>query len=385
MTQPIDVSILFDEPTHTYLINNVKARTSVTSLIDRQVFKTNWAGVDPVVLQRAAQRGTNVHKDLELFLRDGREPETPCGQNFKTFLHENEWEFIDHKEEFKVAIEWKSKKGNSFILAGTADLFATLKTRDFQAPIAADHKTTSVVNRDSVRWQLSLLDYMARNLNGNKINGEPFEYTPAEKLFCFHFNKQAQFTPIEVTPISDVEIERLLEAEADGEEYFPIPQEIITPRQQEEILSIEQQIVQLEQTKKALETRKKELTDALLQGFEKHTDITSIKTDSFTISYVKGRETKKFDEERFITENPDIAQKYQKSIFDSEAFTTSNYDWAQEYIETKTTKASVRITLSKELKENIPLITTSSGRITVSTPTPQPSPRRLKARNDYFN
>lgn len=385
MSEPIDVSILFDEPTHTYLINNVKARTSVTSLIERQVFKTNWAGVDPLVLARAAQRGTNVHKDLELFLSEGREPETPCGQTFKNFLQENEWEFINHKEEFKVAIEWTSQKGNSFILAGTADLFATLKTRDFQTPIAADHKTTSVVNRDSVRWQLSLLDYMARHLNGHKINGELFEYTPAEKLFCFHFNKQAEFTPVEVTHISDVEIERLLEAEADGEEYYPIPQEIITPRQQEQLLSIEQQIVQLEQTKKALEEQKRKLTDALLQGFEKYTDITSIKTDSFTISYVKGRETKKFNEERFITDNPDIAPKYQKSVFDSEAFTKDNYDWAQEYIETKTTKPSVRITLSKELKENIPLITASKGQITVTTPTPQPSPKRLKARNDYFN
>ena len=57
------VDILFKEETHEYLINNVKARTSVTSLIERQVTKTNFIGVDPIVLQRAAERGTKVHRN----------------------------------------------------------------------------------------------------------------------------------------------------------------------------------------------------------------------------------------------------------------------------------------------------------------------------------
>lgn len=384
----MNIEILFNEQVHEYLVNNVKAKTSVTALIERQVSKTNFAGVDPVVLANAAARGTKVHKELELWIKDGNESlTTPEAQNFKDYIIANNWKFVDHLAEFKLAIVWTSRNNpnNSFVLAGTADLITRLVTKDFDEPIVADHKTTSVVHTQDVRWQLSLLDYMARHMSGNTVNGQPFNYQAANKLFVFHFNKSAEFNPIEVEKISDIEIERLLDAEADGEDYYPLPQEIITPRQQEELLSLEQQIVQLEQSKKALEERKKRLSTSLIEGFRLHTDVTSIKTNSFTISYIAPKTTISFDEERFISENPEEATKYQKTSFDAKAFIESNPDLANQYQHSITSKPSVRITLAKELKENIPILATaaSSGQLTISSP-PQKQ-KRTKATKDYFN
>jgi len=385
----MNIEILFNEEAHEYLVNNRKAKISVTTLIGKQISKSSFAGVDPIVLANAAARGTKVHKELELWIKDGTEPlTTPEAQNFKTYVQQNGWKFTDHLEEFKLALEWTSRNNpnNSFILAGTADLIANLTTKDSTVAIMADHKTTSTVHTLEVRWQLSLLDYMARQMDGKIVNGELFNYIKPQKFFVFHFNKQAEFTPIEVEKISDIEIERLLDAEADGEEYFPLPPEIITPRQQEELLSLEQQIVQLEQSKKVLEERKKKLTAALLEGFALHTDITSIKTNSLTISYIAPRVSRIFNEAKFIEENPEEAAKYQKSVFDAESFIAANPELADKYFEQTSSKPSVRITLSKELKDQIPLLASggqTAQQLVLSSPPERPK-KRKKADRNYF-
>lgn len=297
----MDLDILFKEETHEYLINNKKAQISVTALITKQVTKTNFSKIDPTILANAAARGTAVHRELELYVQSGVEPKSPEALAFKEYVEKNNWTFEDHLEEFKLAIEWTSRNNpnNQLILAGTADLITKLNGQ----PIIVDHKTTSVIHSLSVSWQLSLLDYMARKLDGCLINGKKFSYIYPEKFYVFHFDKQARFTPVEVNRISDIEIERLLDAEADGEEYFPLPVDILTPRQREELLTIEQQIVQLEQTKKVLELQKEKLKQALLQGFETHKDVNSIKTEAFTITYIAPKEDKYFDSDTYQAEN----------------------------------------------------------------------------------
>ena len=365
------VEILFTEETHEYLINKQKAKTSVTSLIERQVSKTNFAGVDRVVLHRAAERGTKVHKELELFVKNGTEPATPEAVNFKNHVISNGWKFENHLEEFKVAIEWTSRSNprNSFILAGTADLITCLNINDPNTliPIMADHKTTSVIHITDVSWQLSLLDYMARQLDGKPINGVIFNYIKPIEFYVFHFNKSAKFEPVKVNKISDIEIERLLDAEANGEEYFPIPPDILTPRQTEELLSLEQQITQLEQTKKALELKKETLKKLLLEGFALNTDVRSIKTNSFTITYVPGGT---------------------KSVFDADAFETAYPEEAAKYKKDKVTKPQVRITLSKELKAEIPTIATgmppATGKTIELPEPPKKGGKREKATKNYF-
>lgn len=366
----MDVTILFTEETHEYLVNNKKAKISVTSLIDKQISKTNFASIDPVILANAAARGTRVHRDLELFVKDGTVPTTPEAINFKLFTEKNGWEFTDHLEEFKLALEWTSRNNpnNSFILAGTADLITNLRgivSKDSITPIMVDHKTTSVIHTQDVRWQLSLLNYMARALDKSVINGQFFNYIQPTNFYVFHFNKQAQFEPIEVTLINDIEIERLLDAEADGEEYHPLPTDIITPRQQEELLSIEQQIAQLEQTKKVLELKKEKLKQSLIEGFILHPEVTSIKTNSFSISFIQGSTASVFDASRYEEEHPEEASKYRRD---------------------KVTKPQVRITLNKSLREEIPILATGTGQqLVLESPPVAKKGKREKAKKDYFN
>lgn len=353
---PRIIEILFKEEGHEYTVNGRKSDCSVTELIGKQIDKTEWFGVPSDVLKRAADRGTFVHKDLELMVRDGRPPETQEAKNFAAWLTTQKLE--NPKTEFKLAIEH-----HGLLLTGTADFIATLNLFS----TLADYKTTSVIHHETVRWQLSLLDYMARKCNGAIINGVLLEYTPAEKFFVFHFDKEGVFTPVELTKISDIEIERLLDAEADGKEYHPST--FITPRLQADVVAVQTQIAQHQLALKALEAQDTALKTSLLTAFEANPDIKSVECPEFKITYVAPTVTTSFDSKGFEAAFPEEAKKWRK---------------------TSSKKGYVLITLRDATAQNsaIPasLPTQSASPSTQSgLPSLPPAPaKRKKAKKDYF-
>ena len=349
MSTPRIVNIEFNEELHEYHVNGRKADISVTALIDKQISKTEWHTIPADVLQKAADYGTAVHLDLELFVRDGKTPEFNETKNFQKFLKSNP--LATPRTEFRLALEHRG-----LLLTGTADLMAYLN----MIPIIADYKTTSVIYEESVRWQMSLLDYMARKLHGAIVNGSLFEYTPAQKLFVFHFDKkkQGQFTPVEVAPISDIEIERMLDAEAAGQEY--VPTTFITPRLQQEVLSIQAAITKHKKAIAELEAQDDALRAGLLTAFEAHPDIKRVECPEFTISYVAPSQGTAFDAKAFEAAHPDQALNYQK--------TTSR-------------KGYVTI----KLKEGADISVADSTSAALP-PVPKPAPtKRSKAKQGYFD
>ena len=360
------VEILFNEEKHEYTVNSKKAKISVTALVDKQVTKTEWFGIDPEVLRRAAERGTFVHADLEHFIRDSLTGNTAAYEaftkdrvsspeltEFSNFLQTNNWTIKNQLCEFKMAIE-HTYKGKSFILSGTADLICTLNNKR----VIVDHKTTSTIHTESVRWQLSLLDYMARILDGCIINGTEFHYEPAEEFYVFHFNKQHKFTPVKVDKIPDVEIIRLLDAEAQDEEYHPTPLDILTPLQQEQVLDIQKQVATLKFLQDKIKKTDEEMRKSIIQAFEAHPDVKTIKFEHLTLTYTPETTTTSFDTESFKKDYPELFEKYQKN---------------------STRKASVTITLSKEMKAAIEANQTPIP----SLPLPNP-PQRKNSKRGYF-
>ena len=335
MSEEKQVNIEFEPEKHEYTVNGRKSKISVTALIDKQITKTEWGTIDPQILQRAANRGTDVHADLEHFVREATPPRTHECQNFQKYLQDHNWRIENQLCEFKLAIEHVVSQNNkiySFILSGTADLICTLNGK--RAII--DHKTTSVIHEESVRWQLSILDYMARKLSGSVINGFPFAYEPAEEFYVFHFDKQAKFTPVKVEKISDIEIERLLDAEAKNEEYYPTPVDILTPRQQASLLEIEQRIASLKLAQEALALQEQELKSQMLEAFQVHTDVKKLELPHLSISYCSPSVTTKKEVDFDL-----LQSKYPEAYKECVKETTT------------TSKPSVRITLSKEMKSLI--------------------------------
>ena len=63
----ITTELQFDEETHTYTLNG-KQLPSVTKLLDTG----DYVGVDSEILKRACDRGHEIHKELELYFKEGK-------------------------------------------------------------------------------------------------------------------------------------------------------------------------------------------------------------------------------------------------------------------------------------------------------------------------
>lgn len=341
--QDKNIEILFEPIKHEYTVNGEKAKISVTGIVEKQVTGNEYFSVPPDVLQRAADRGTEIHADLEYFVGKGTAPKTKACQNFANYIKANGWTIESPLCEFKMAIRWTAqndKKIQSFILSGTADLLCKLNGKW----VVIDHKTTSSVHEESVRWQMSLLDFMARQLNGCIINGVLFDYIPAEELYVFHFDKSDVFKPIKVDRISDVEIMRMLDAEALDEEYHPTPVEILTPRQQDSLMELQKKLYSLKLAKKRLDDEEAQLRAQMEAAFAAHPDTKKVELEHMSITYTAPTTVEGFDKEKFKSENPELYKKY---------------------VTTSARKGSVTITLSKELQAQLEL---SSPDVAIAQP-----------------
>ena len=63
----ITTELEFNEETHTYTLNG-KTLPSVTKLLD----DGTYTNIDPAILQKACDRGHEIHKELELYFKEGK-------------------------------------------------------------------------------------------------------------------------------------------------------------------------------------------------------------------------------------------------------------------------------------------------------------------------
>lgn len=144
----------FSKTNHTYAINGEIVGISVTELLKKHGLAPSFSGVSEEVLAKAAERGKEIHADCEGILNE-REytPATPQGIQFAKWAKEN---LSSGVAELPLGIDYRDT-----LIAGTADVMGTLKDGRY---VVCDHKTTHVVNKEYVTWQVNLLDYMARKL-----------------------------------------------------------------------------------------------------------------------------------------------------------------------------------------------------------------------------
>lgn len=85
----IETKLEFDEETHTYTLEG-KVLPSVTTLLN----DGSYNNVDPEILKKACDRGTTIHKEIELYLKNGLNGTT---REFNEFLDI----FTQYKELFQ--------------------------------------------------------------------------------------------------------------------------------------------------------------------------------------------------------------------------------------------------------------------------------------------
>ena len=274
----------FDKTAHQYKLDG-RPLISVTQLMKKHGLAPDYSGIDPTVLERAAERGTLVHKEIEDYNRHG----------IAGFTKEMA-DYADYIETCDLTVKASEQAACNDICAGTIDIILEDDTGDL---IIVDIKTTATLNIEAVSWQLSIY---------NALLGYPCNYAEA-----FHFGKDGALKVVGVAFKQKEEIERLFQCEREGTIYKqPDALDIITPQQVAAIEAAEQIIAQAEAEKKAAEERIAEIKAALIAEMEKKA-VKTFETDRLKVTYIMPTTRTTIDIARLKEEHPEIAVEYGKT------------------------------------------------------------------------
>jgi len=135
----------YDDSTHTYIADGVIV-TSVTQVLDIK-FGGKYASVNPSILNRAANRGTAIHKAIEDYCKGDEELiSIKEVRNFRFLQKHYEFEVIENETPIVI-----TKEGIP-IVAGRLDL--VLGIHGITA--LADIKTVSTLDKEYLAYQLNL-------------------------------------------------------------------------------------------------------------------------------------------------------------------------------------------------------------------------------------
>lgn len=164
-----ETGVVFNADTHTYSIVKEDGRPlifprSVTGILSDNLFPKKYGSVNKAVLQQAAERGTRIHREVELAERMGIYMES---------------------EEAKAVIEMREAAGYEWVdseyivsdgeyVAGSIDLIWESKKAKGSVALT-DMKFTYDYDEEYVTWQLSIYAYLFEKQNpGLKV----------DRLFC---------------------------------------------------------------------------------------------------------------------------------------------------------------------------------------------------------
>lgn len=242
-------NIVFNEDTHTYTRNDADY-TSVTTLLKNYNLSADYSNIDPVVLAKAAERGKQVHKVLENYIKKNEfVPNVDLG-NFMQYI---QLRGID----LTTAASEEIVYNDTYKIAGTID-FQYIDGDDI---IIADFKTTSSIHWNSVTWQLSIYNYI-------KTNGDVLSYY-LNKLKVIHMYN-GKFAIHELPLIEYNEVVKLLEANLNNTPYTYIPDTSMIISDSESVV-LEQLMIEINQCEKILEelnAKKAAYSKRLLQNMK---------------------------------------------------------------------------------------------------------------------
>lgn len=273
--------VKFDELTHTYTDENNNILISTTQLMQRMGIAPDYSSVNSELLNAKAQKGTLIHKEIEEWIKEGKEGFTRELYQFQTLLDELKLKAI--ASELMVANE---------IVAGTIDL---ILEHDGERYIA-DIKTTSVVHRESVSWQLSIYRYL---LGDYTINDG----------YVFHLTDEG--AKVERIALKTKEqVEDLINSYLLGEEKYT-PQ-FVNSRDLALVYDLEQLIVKQNEEIKRLEEQKKLITEKITIAM-KDNNLASFDNGKIKFTLTPEHTKKSFDSKRFEKENPELFEEYTKT------------------------------------------------------------------------
>jgi hypothetical protein len=278
--------VRFNEADHTYWLGD-KLLPNVTSLLQKHGLYPTYNGVDPCY----AERGKLIHAEIDNYVKHGEIGFTGELQDFIRFV----------KELGLTGMESEVRLYNKE-LAGTADLIAleppcVMCDTDPYIMSLNDHKTGSKIDKEACRWQLTLYRYLYYEMHRRWIN----------RLRVFHLCENSKV--IELEPIPDEEVDRLLECERQGILYTP---PAIEPSLAMAVYQAEQVIQQIKQQQEEAEANMKALHEKLMETMQKK-GIKSFENERMKICVVEPSTRESVDSKKLKDEQPEVYKQYLKT------------------------------------------------------------------------
>lgn len=282
----VESKVRFDADTHTYYYGDTTLPGITKQILSRYLFPDKYDGVSEDVLKKAAARGSDIHHRIECIVNgcsphvEGEEPVEIAA--YKNLVKENKLKMI--RSEYLVS--------DNFWVASSIDLVDNKLN-------LYDIKTTSTLDTEYVRWQLSIYAYLFELQNAELG-------LKAGKLFALHLKGDAAKL-VEVERIDYHIIENLISAFSMDEDTFDNPFNTIG-EDEDELMA---ELKEISEQKKQVETREKALKEEIERRLRERGSYSVIR-DGWKITRSRDTTGLKFDEKAFMADKPKMWEKYCK-------------------------------------------------------------------------
>lgn len=290
-------NISFNYENHTYTNESGKELSGVTAILHTYLFADMYADIPDAVLEQAKQRGLQVHSDIQMWI-EGLPLDNPSSEvaNFITWA--------DGKPLSSEVLV----TDNEYI----ASMIDVVEDKEDSINIY-DIKTTSTLNKEYVRWQLSIYKYLLEQFH---------EVAKPINLFAIHARGEV-FEVVDIQPIDTGIIFQLLTAFRTGAEFFDNPLYKATTSESEMLAKLEEvelAVMEIEQSAKYFKEKQTELREGLL-NLMKEKGIDKWESDKLSFSIKSAYERVSVDSTKLKKEKPEVYEQYTKTTKVKESLT----------------------------------------------------------------
>ena len=191
-----DCPVRFDYDAHTYTIVDGTVLSGITGLLKERLFPTQYAGVDPEVLNNAAAYGSAVHRMCEAYDSVG---EYPDNEDLHAYVGVKNTYELEH-----LCSEYLVSDCEKY-----ASCIDKVYEVDDNTVDLADIKTTYALNKEYVSWQLSVYAYLFEKVN---------PCIKVRNLYAIHLKKGVGKL-VQVARKDDIAVEGLLYTDGQAAAY----------------------------------------------------------------------------------------------------------------------------------------------------------------------
>ncbi len=279
--------VVFNEDEHTYTLGD-KELHGITPIIEKYICEGKYDGIPATVLANAAKKGSKIHKEVELlvsgFTLDEREPEIDALEANKRYFDMN---FI----------------ASEYLVSDNEYFASKIDIVDYKYNLY-DVKTTSVLDKEYVSWQLSIYAYLFELQNG----------FPCGKLYAVWLrDKMCQFIEVEKKDKTLVH-QLLFAARYDLPFIKPTTELPLSPEEKAELAELsrlEAAIIDIEKQKKEAVARRDELK-AGIEAKMREFGVDKYETDNLRFTLVNETTKKMVDSDKMKADG--IYEQYTKDV-----------------------------------------------------------------------